>query len=164
MHPSVRDWYAGFVAECENEHVLEIGSLDVNGSVREHLEPVAKSYVGIDIVDGPGVDLVASSHDIPFDDESFSVILCSEMLEHDSDPNWTFAEMNRVLQPLGTILLTTRSAGFPYHHPPDHWRFRHEHMHELAFTAGLEITSVIDDPMKDTHPGVFAAFWKPLPQ
>lgn len=65
--------------------VLEIGSLDVNGGLR-HLYPRA-SWLGVDFMPGPGVDVVADAGDwrptgeqMPPD--GFNLIFCAEVLEH----------------------------------------------------------------------------------
>ena len=93
--------------------LLEIGSLDVNGSVRE-LFPRASPYVGIDLGPGPGVDVVASGHDFG-PDEAFATVVTTECLEH--DPGWqsTLANVVRVLRPGGALVLTCATTG------------RHEH-------------------------------------
>jgi SAM-dependent methyltransferase len=93
--------------------LLEIGSLDVNGSVRQCL-PGAEPYVGIDLAPGRGVDVVASGHDFGRD-ASFATVVTTECLEH--DPGWrtTLANIVRVLRPGGALLLTCATTG------------RHEH-------------------------------------
>lgn len=45
---------------------------------------------------------------IPVEDETFDYVLCSEVLEHmEQDPMFMMSEINRVLKPGGTLLLTT---------------------------------------------------------
>lgn len=67
--------------------VLEIGSININGSARE-LWGDLKPYVGVDIVPGLNVDYVVDIRDItdPSQDyylrERFHTILCTEVLEH----------------------------------------------------------------------------------
>ncbi|MDB0050250.1 hypothetical protein N9F31_02215, partial [Pseudomonadales bacterium] len=46
--------------------VLEIGSYDVNGSIRSLFN--AQNYVGVDLVEGPGVDVVAGGQSLDFAD------------------------------------------------------------------------------------------------
>lgn len=93
--------------------LLEIGSLDVNGSVRG-VFPGAAPYVGIDLAPGPGVDVVATGHDFG-PDEAFAIVVTTECLEH--DPAWrtTLANIVRVLRPGGALILTCATTG------------RHEH-------------------------------------
>lgn len=89
--------------------VLEIGSYDVNGSVRQ-LFGIAK-YVGCDLVSGPGVDVVASGHEIKFPDHSFDVVLSTECFEH--NPYWpqTLMNMERIVKPGGLVCITCASTG-----------------------------------------------------
>ena len=42
---------------------LEIGSFDVYGEIRSIFSD-ATEYIGIDLCDGPGVDVVANAHDL----------------------------------------------------------------------------------------------------
>lgn len=105
MHAQVLDWIGRQAAGlAEDAHVLEIGSLDINGSVRP-LFAGAASYHGIDLVDGPGVDEVAdgASWEPP---RSYDVVLCAEVLEH--APAWAdvVRTMWRATRPGGTLLIT----------------------------------------------------------
>lgn len=68
-------------------------------------------------IDGIAVDGVRMSvfdverDEFPLEDESFDVILCLEVLEHLAiDPMAMMAEVNRVLRPGGTFVLTTPNA------------------------------------------------------
>jgi SAM-dependent methyltransferase len=48
---------------------------------------------------------------IPLPDESLDLVLCCEVIEHmDVDPMFLMAELNRVLKPGGTLLLTTPNS------------------------------------------------------
>lgn len=161
MHPSVMTFVREQVAHYNlafTKKVLEVGSLDVNGSVRPLFGPKS-DYIGVDVCRGPGVDLVLeqATH-LPFEDGRFEVVVSTEMLEHCARPVPMIAEMARVLKAGGgRILLTTRSQGFPYHHPPDHWRFSCEQVRDLLQWTGLEVVEVFQDP---EAPGVFASAMK----
>lgn len=80
MHPAV----GVFLQRCVRDFVpdgpvLEIGSLNVNGSAREFFR--GRTYLGIDLVAGPGVDLVADGADyVP--SEPPHAVVCCEALEH----------------------------------------------------------------------------------
>jgi glycosyltransferase involved in cell wall biosynthesis len=125
LHDSVRAFVKRAMPEREikGKHVLEVGSRDVNGSVRL-LFSSAASYVGVDVVEGPGVDLVADASDLRhLFPERFDIVVSTEMLEHAEDWRAALQGMKDVLKPRGRLVLTTRSPGFPHHEPPDHWRF-----------------------------------------
>jgi len=79
--------------------------------------------VGFDIKKGKGVDMIGDAHSLPFENEKFEVILCTELLEHLYNPFKAIEEMHRVLKPGGKLILTTRFI-FPIHDGPgDFFRF-----------------------------------------
>ena len=105
---------------------LEVGSLDVNGSVRDVLAGAAGAYHGVDIRPGPGVDEVLDVARLGerFAPGAFDLVATTEMLEHCRDWQDALFQMLQVLRPGGLLILTTRAPGFPLHdHPADHWRF-----------------------------------------
>jgi len=79
--------------------------------------------IGVDINFSPGVDIIADAHKLPFENEKFENILCSEVLEHLHSPWVAIAEMGRVLKKGGHLILTTRFI-YPIHDAPnDFYRF-----------------------------------------
>jgi len=94
--------------------IIEIGSYDVNGSVRDIFKG-AKSYVGVDLTAGPGVDIVGFGHEIDHPDGSYDLSLSGECFEH--DPHWkvTFENMVRMTRPGGLVVFTCASHGRPEH-------------------------------------------------
>jgi len=52
------------------------------------------------------IDIVSDIISIPLADESFDIILCSEVLEHVPDPCLALNELERLLKPNGTLILT----------------------------------------------------------
>ena len=114
--------------------VLDIGSYNVNGAVRD-LFP-GMPYVGMDMQPGPGVDVVASSHNIPYVSGSYGTVVCLEMLEHDSNPFRTMEEIHRVAESGALIMLSSRGIGFKKHeYPSDYWRFTAEGLWVLLCVA-----------------------------
>lgn len=107
--------------DIENKKILDVGSYDVNGTMKPIFEK--GKYVGLDMEKGPNVDVVGVSHDIPFEDNEFDIVISSSCFEHD-DMFWvSFKEMCRVLMPGGYMYVQAPSNG-PYHGwPGDNWRF-----------------------------------------
>ena len=62
-------------------NILEIGSLDINGSVRPIFLPYQLTYLGIDPQEGPGVDLVTDASTF-VTGPKFDVVVCAEVFEH----------------------------------------------------------------------------------
>ena len=150
MHTSVMSYVERWVDELGiAEHsTLEVGSYDVNGSTRQFF---SGAYVGVDMREGPGVDKVAVASDLPFADCAFDVVVSTEMLEHDTRPWRSVAEMARVLSVGGYLILTARGYDqrgcFPIHdYPDDNWRFSVNAARELLLDAGLEVIDCEPDP------------------
>lgn len=100
---------AAFPACFVGGRVLEVGSLDINGTVRPHF--AAAQYIGIDVGPGFGVDVVCQGQDYAEPDGSFDVVLSCEVMEH--NPYWreTFANMLRLCRPGGLVLMTCATTG-----------------------------------------------------
>ena len=90
--------------------ILEIGSYNVNGSVRTLLN-TSGEYIGVDLKEGPGVDAISYGHEVAYDDAYFDVTLSGECFEH--DPYWreTFMNMVRMTRPGGLVVFTCASGG-----------------------------------------------------
>jgi SAM-dependent methyltransferase len=93
--------------------VLEVGSLDINGSVRSFFQQ--GSYTGIDVGPGKGVDFVCAGQDYEAPDASFDVVISCECMEH--NPYWaaTWSNMIRMCKPGGIIIMTCATTGRPEH-------------------------------------------------
>lgn len=51
--------------------------------------------------------MVGDAQELPFEDESFDVVVCSEVIEHVDHPGNVLSEINRVLVPGGVLVLST---------------------------------------------------------
>jgi len=65
---------------------------------------IPKDYLGVDIVQLPGVDIVCDiEKGLPFKDESVNEIICIHVLEHVENLESVMKEFHRVLKPGGVI-------------------------------------------------------------
>jgi SAM-dependent methyltransferase len=149
--------------DVEGKRVLEIGSYNFNGSLRQHIEQFNPlSYIGLDIQKGPGVDVICKAEDTYniYGPESFDLIVSTEMLEHVFYWQRVINNIKKMCKYGGKIIITTRSYGFPTHGwPHDHWRFEEYDMRYI-FSDFSEHGSVIIE--NDPDPGVFVAIKKPI--
>jgi SAM-dependent methyltransferase len=94
-----------------NGSVLEIGSYQVNdiGNLRAIFSGCG--YTGVDLIEGRGVDVVASGHEIGLPSDSFDVTISAECFEH--NPVWreTFVNMYRMTKPGGILIITCATRG-----------------------------------------------------
>lgn len=105
------------------ERILDIGSRDVNGSLRAFC-PEGAEYIGVDLEAGPGADVVLKdAYDYPFPDEYFDLIVSTSCFEHDGMFWLAFLEQLRVLSKSGTMYINAPSNGAYHGYPYDNWRF-----------------------------------------
>jgi len=146
--------------DVEGKRVIEVGAYDVNGSLRPVLmrwKPA--EYIGVDIVAGPGVDVICPAEALRdrFSEASFDVVLSTEMLEHVLDWRQTVNNLKSLCKPGGLLLITTRSIGIAYHgFPYDFWRFQLSDFEEIF--SDFTIENLEEDKLA---PGVFLKARRP---
>lgn len=102
--------------------VLDVGSFNVNGALRDTL-PVT---VGVDMQYGDGVDEVVNASDLVahFGPESFDAVVSAGTLEHIQDWKAAMENMWGVLKPEGVLLLSMACERKTYHgYPHDYHRW-----------------------------------------
>lgn len=124
--------------------VLDLGSLDVNGSYRECFDVFSWTYCGIDTTPGKNVDIVLRN---PYNWEqiksnSADVLVSGQAFEHIEFFWITMLEIARVLKPGGICCIIAPSAGFEHKYPVDCWRFYPDGFAALARFARLEVLEV----------------------
>ncbi|UOO91550.1 methyltransferase domain-containing protein [Vitreoscilla stercoraria] len=141
MHPTAMQnaeiFFKTYAASFDGQikRVVEIGSQDVNGSLKTHV-PMDFEYVGVDFVAGKGVDVVLDDpYSLPFEDEMADIVISSSCFEH-SEMFWlVFLEVMRILKPHGLFYLNAPSNGVVHRYPVDCWRFYPDSGHALVTWA-----------------------------
>jgi SAM-dependent methyltransferase len=86
--------------------------------------PDGGEYVGVDVEERPGVSAVIRPGERwPLEDGSFDAVLCTQVLEHDSDPEHTLEEIERVLESGGRAVITVPFAYNEHAMPHDYRRY-----------------------------------------
>lgn len=131
-HPEQRDFFVSvkkqYPASFKNVKVIDCGSLDVNGSLKDLFED--SDYTGVDIVQGGrNVDIVSKTHELPFHEE-FDTVLSGEMLEHDEYWELSLKKMFDMVKPGGILALSAATDGRPEHgttRTGAHWGTSHDY-------------------------------------
>ena len=97
----------------ENKRVLDVGSLDINGSNRGLFTNC--EYIGIDLGEGKNVDVICPAHEYCEPDDSFDTIVSTETFEHDKFLLKTLDNIMRLLKPCGLFFFTCATNGRPEH-------------------------------------------------
>lgn len=130
---------------------------------RSIYEPHCRRTLGADLPGAPfaqeGVDIQCFATEVPLDDASVDIILCSEVMQDIAEPSELVRETWRLLRPGGTLLLTT-----PFMVPIadgqyDHYRFTEHGLCYLLGRQGFDIGSV--QTVGDNFGTLVAFFVKP---
>jgi SAM-dependent methyltransferase len=135
-----------YLEKKENEQllILDVGSLDVNGTYREYFQSPFWTYRGMDMSAGPNVEIVLRD---PYNWQqvrsgSADVVVSGQAFEHIEFFWLTMLEITRVLKPGGLCCLIAPSGGPEHRYPVDCWRFYPDGFAALARFASLTVLEI----------------------
>jgi SAM-dependent methyltransferase len=132
MHLAVLEFFTRVfpIEEQLGKSVLEVGSRFYNGTLRQVIL-LQKSYLGVDMEDGPLVDVVCNFEDF-IGERQFDYVVSASTLEHCKHWQAVIDNMKRLTQPEGHIILACEGPGKEYHgYPKDYWRFSRVDMRKI---------------------------------
>lgn len=97
----------------KDTRVLEIGSLNINGTVRVFFDNA--QYTGIDIGPGDCVDETCRGEDYPAPANTFDVVMSTEVFEHAENWDLIFQNMLRMVKRNGLVAFSCASRGRTQH-------------------------------------------------
>lgn len=123
--------------------------LDVGCGVmpyKELFRPRVRSHIGTDwpntLHNNPEIDVYSTNTALPFADESFETVLCTEVLEHSPEPGRLMCELARVLKTGGRAVITAPFFYWVHEQPWDYYRYTSFAFEDLAAKAGLEVVYI----------------------
>jgi SAM-dependent methyltransferase len=138
--------------------ILDVGSIKIIGegilqTYRDLL--LEENYKGLDIVEGPNVDIVVKDayNWIEIKNESFDIVISGQAFEHIKYIWLTMGEIIRVLKKDGLVCIIVPSCGPVHRYPVDCWRIFPDGMRALAEINNIEVLECYSnniEPWKDT--------------
>ncbi len=114
------------------------------GSGNSPYKPLFQEYIS----DYQAADLISRSDipitlnpdgSVPGHDNSFDVVLSTQVLEHVFDPARYLSESRRVLNPEGILILTTHGYWMYHPDPTDFWRWTSAGLKKIINEAGFDL-------------------------
>jgi SAM-dependent methyltransferase len=108
MHPTIYRAFERLSAYGAGERVLEVGATPDASSLFNLAFLQGKNRIGLNLfaAEFDGVQIIeANANDIPFEDDSFDIVISNATLEHDPFFWKSSSEMRRILAPGGVLML-----------------------------------------------------------
>lgn len=108
-----------------NGPILEIGSKDYGSTSSYRDYYVSNEYVGLDMAEGKGVDVI---QDLTLgigslQESHFALVICCSVMEHVHKP-WVMAEnITRLVRPSGALFMSVPWVWRYHAYPDDYFRF-----------------------------------------
>lgn len=146
----------------EGKRVLEIGSLNVNGSLGDIVkkQPI-KEYIGVDLLNGPGVDIVCDllRLDSVLESESFDLVITANTFEHIHYWQLALSKLKKMCKAGGTIVFIAPSTWPKHDYPGDYWRYTLKDLYHIF--GDCYLISIEERDSSPGHSSVFGIFQKP---
>ena len=122
-----------------NKNILEVGGggygmihfIDHAG-YKVGIDPLCYRYRDVYATRDDGTNVVTGIGEcLPFNDDSFDVLLCINIIDHGMDPNDIVRELERVLKPCGTLLFMVNTFNLPKAIRNMLWMIDRPHPHHL---------------------------------
>jgi SAM-dependent methyltransferase len=109
----VRELKEKYPDKFDSVKMLEVGSLNINGTIRDFFQ--GGEYIGYDVGAGKGVDIVYDGINFNEADNTLDTAGSCNCFEH--NPNWVsnFRDMHRMLKPGGLLFISVPTTGNPVH-------------------------------------------------
>jgi len=131
--------------------VLELGSLNINGTPRQFFENC--EYIGVDRQAGNGVDVVSNAHEFKSKNK-FDVVITTEMLEHDKYADLSIENAWKLLKKggifIGTAANVNRAPHYEFVGEDNHYEnISRERVEDWIKKLGVKKFEIEEDDKKE---------------
>jgi len=99
-------------------------------------------YVGLETSALLRPHVVGRAQRLPFGEDVFDSVLCTEVLEHVREPRAVLREIARVIKTGGTLYLSVPMLWYLHYVPDDYYRFTRYGIQYLLESEGFEVVSI----------------------
>lgn len=126
------------IKQFGNGDILDIGC--GNKPYKQLFLNSAGRYVGCDVVQSSlnTVDIICEANNVPLQDGTFDTILCTQVLEHVSDPVSVMGEAHRLLKHGGVYIISVPFCWELHEEPYDFFRYSKYGIRALLEKSGFE--------------------------
>lgn len=134
--------------------ILDVGSLDVNGTYAQLFQETNWVYHGSDMSSGKNVDIHLSN---PYDwnnisDGTYDVVISGQAFEHIEYFWLTMLQISRVLKVGGLCCIIAPASGQEHRYPTDCWRYYPDGLRTLAKWAKMEVLEATTQWKSQNYP------------
>lgn len=122
-------------------HYVRGEVLDVGAGGNDRYSNMFKhdKYLKMDVHEGDNVDVVGSAEAIPFPEESFDSVVCTQVFEHLARPHICAKEIYRVLRKGGHVVITVPQMNELHEEPYDFFRYTKFGLEQLFGDVGFKM-------------------------
>ncbi len=120
--------------------VLDAGAGE--GKYKEEFEHT--HYIGVDLAIGDvqwnyhGLDAICNLTNLPFKNDHFDAVVCTQVLEHVPEPSKVLDELHRVLRSGGKLYLSAPQSWHQHQKPHDYYRYTSFGLRHLLEKTGFK--------------------------
>jgi len=89
-----------------------------------------------------GIDYICPAENLPFENQSYDYVLCTQVLEHVRRPEVVIQEISRILKNEGLLFLTVPQSWEEHEQPFDYYRFTQFALKALAEDNQFEVVEI----------------------
>jgi hypothetical protein len=142
MHPSsmleMSSFISNYLPRDRELDILDVGSYNVNGTYKEFIVDPMWTYTGMDISEGPNVDIVGWENVT----KEYDVIISGQCMEHVNRP-WDWIKLiKKHLKKTGITCIIAPHTWGEHKHPIDTYRYFPDGMRDLFNHAELTVIAI----------------------